>query len=217
MITNEQAEKILSYYKNDTQDLQQERKEFLEWLNLNCFDNISISKINEGKFNEIIITDNNLKYFEMWKFKDEEPIKSLYENLFLFNPNNNTRTKINSETCLEIDKLEYKESFNLICEVCASLIRNKIHFAVFYAYGQRSPHIRIYDFDELCDLEPQQRIKAQIEFWKQHVPFGMFQYIDTGIFVDEHPLQLEYAIHWKYGTPFDLLFEYNPQEEKCKD
>jgi len=124
----------------------------------------------------------------------------------------NTRTKLNSETCLEIDKLPFDKSIAVILEVVLSLMRNNIHFAVFYADGQRSPHIRIYDFDEMNELNTQQRIKAQILFWRQHVPFGCFQYVDTGIFIDEHELQLEFSPHWKYGTIFDLLSEFIPGE-----
>ena len=125
----------------------------------------------------------------------------------------NTRTKVNSESCCETDKLPFDKAVNLISEVMMSLIRGKYHFSIFYAEGQRSPHIRIYDFFELEELNPQQRIKEQINFWRKHIPFGCFQYVDTGMFVDDRPLQLEFALHWKYKTPFNLLFEWIPEPQ----
>lgn len=126
----------------------------------------------------------------------------------------NTRTKIKSETSLEIDKLPFNKAVELICKTCLKLIKENYHFTVFLAKGARSPWIKIYDLDELKDLTPQQRIAAQIAFWRKFVPFGMFQYIDIGMFVDEHYQPLEFAPHWKYHTPFDLLFEWMP---KCKN
>ncbi len=158
----------------------------------------------------------NFEVWEMWN-SEPEPLKTKSEKYQFFNPKFNTRTKINSETCFEIDKLEFEKAINIMCEVILSLIRSNFHFAVFFAEGQRSPHIRVYDLEELNDLDPKQRIKAQIEFWRRHVPFGLFQYGDSGMFVDNHPLQMEFAPHWKYKTIFDLLFERLPkEEEKCK-
>jgi len=122
----------------------------------------------------------------------------------------NTRTKLLSETICEIDKLPLEKAVAIISETCLSLARNNIHFVVFYAEGGRSPYLIIYDFEQLEQLTPFQRIKAQIKFWRKHIPFGLFQYIDTGMFADEHLRPLEFAIHWKHGTPFELLFEYNP-------
>ena len=67
------------------------------------------------------------------------------------------------------------------------------------------------------ELTPFQRIKAQIKFWRQHVPFGCFQYVDTGLFDDEHFHLIPFSIHWKHGTPFDLLFEYLPYNPKTPE
>ena len=187
-------EKRKDYTSLDIIELQNKRNKFLNWLSMNYF-------------------LDDLRVFEMYMI-DNDIVKTSYDKYQFFNPLHNTRTKINSETCLEIDKLDFDKTIALMCEIILSLMRDKIHFAVFYARHQRSPHIRIYDFEELNELNPQQRIKAQILFWRKHVPFGCFQYIDTGIFVDEHELQLEFSPHWKYGSIFDLLFEYVPEEIK---
>ncbi len=182
--------------KVDTEELRKKRHKFLNWL-----------------FNQ----DRTMRVLELYPTK-EEVIKSKSQiPQYLHEYGNcNTRLKTNNETCLDIDKLPYDKMMFLICETIASLQRKNIHFAVFYAQGQRSPHVRIYDFllhiglsnDEVLHLNPQQKIKLQISFWRCHVPFGLFQYVDTGIFMDGHTLQMEFASHWKYNTPFNLLFEY---------
>ncbi len=213
MMNNQQANQILEFRKKDTMEAERER--FVEWINNDTIGDEKHYKINEGKFSEILVYDNGLRFCEMWKI-DGEVIRGELEKYCFFDKTFNTRTKRNAETCLEIDKLDFEKSWNIICEVVLSLMRNDIHFAVFYAKGQRSPHIRIYDFEELELLNPKQRIKAQIEFWRRHVPFGCFQYIDSGMFVDKHTLQLEFSIHWKYRTMFKLLFEYVPEVKDAK-
>lgn len=176
--------------KVDSADLRFKRDRFLNWLSSQYFD---------------------IRLLEMYENNDGEVIKSKIKTYNYFEPFMNTRLKIPSETILEIDKInDFKTCLNIFYEIWQSLIRNKIHFAVFYAEGQRSPHIRIYDFDELLELDSLQRVKAQILFWRQHVPFGCFRFVDTGVFQDEHPIQLEFSPHWRHRTPFDLLFEYSP-------
>ncbi len=182
---------------NDSKELQEKRLKFLSWL---------------------FAEDQRLRVLELYP-GEKEVIKSKgqipqYLKEFEYC---NTRTKINQETILEVDKLPFDKMMFLMCETIASLIRKNIHFVIFYAKGQRSPHIRIYDVAKLDDMNPRKRIQAQIIFWRKHVPFGMFHFVDTGIFVDDHTLQLEFAPHWKYNTPFNLLFEYPFSEvEKCK-
>jgi len=127
----------------------------------------------------------------------------------------NTRTKLLSETRAEIDTLPFEKSVDVICKICLELLKFDFHFAVFYAKGQRSPHIIIYDFYELESLKPHQREKAQLEFWRSLIPFQV-NYLDKSIWFDDHYVPLEFAPHWKYGTPFNLLFEYIPGGIKCK-
>ena len=221
-MNNQQATQILNFRKQDTKKLQKKKQEFLSNLNTCCLDYgqpelIQANKSKYSNFDKAINYNPKLKHFEMWDLGDEEPIKTHPEHCQFINLNANTRTKINSETCLEIDKLEFNKAVSVICETLMSLIRSNYNFFAWYAEGQRSVHVRIYDFEELENLNPQQRIKAQIEFWRRHIPFGCFQFVDTGIFVDEHPLQLEYSIHWKYHTPFNLLFEYIPEIKEIED
>lgn len=178
--------------KRDTKELQQKRMKFLSKL-------------------QTWTTELPFEIFEMYPTK-EGVIKSkkLYAQYLNECKFANTRKKLLSETCLEIDKIDFDKAFTIITEVCASLMRSKIHFVVFLAEGGRSPYIMIYDFEELINLTPFQRIKAQIQFWRKHVPFGTFQYVDTGMFADEHLRPLEFSIHWKHKTPFNIIIEYNP-------
>lgn len=179
--------------ENDSPGLQKRRMKFLTWL---------------------LIRNYDLKVLEMYEGQDDV-IKSklqipqyLHEIKFC-----NTRTQIKSEVCAECDKLDYEKAIGFICDICLELIKKSFHFAVFFAAGQRSPHIKIYDFDELEDLEPHQREKARGQFWRSIIPFRI-HLLDQSIWSDDHYLPLEFAPHWKHGTPFNLLFEYIPEEEK---
>jgi len=217
--------------QNDTPELQQQRKKFINFL-MREFHSPTKYKIFKNKYGGSIflVESSSVEFCEMYYKNNSEPIKGKWNYPDIrINRFWNTRKKLPSETICEIDKLPLDDSFKLFCEICLSLMRNKIHFVVFYAQGQRSPHIRIYDFYELEELTPLQRERAQLEFWRRIAPFLKDKFLDKSIFSDEHPVCLEFAPHWKYGTPFDLLFEYIPtttivsiaptpklQEEKCK-
>ena len=206
-MNNQQAQQISEFRKKDNQELQQKKKEFFDWINVNFCDYGEITKVTEGFIFPLICCNPKLKSFEMW-LCEKEHLKN-------YDGKPNTRTKVNSETCLETDKIpDLKKAFTFIEEVANSLIRNDYEFYIWFSKGQRSPHIRIYDFEELQELNPKQRIKAQVDFWRENVPFGLFHLVDTGMFVDEHPLQMEYAIHYKTGNPFNLLFHYKPEKER---
>ena len=127
----------------------------------------------------------------------------------------NTRTQMLTETRAEIDKLPYEKALKVLGEIIEQLKRLKVHFAVFYAEGGRSPHIIIYDLD-IGELSPYKRLRERARFWRAVSPF-FFHYLDHGLFDDEHLVPLEFSPHWKHGSVFDLVFEWIPEEEKCKD
>ena len=117
---------------NDSKELQTKRRDFLGWLmGWNFIKPIETIEMYPG---------------------EKEPLKSEWEIPQYLNKFHNTRKKIHSETLCETDKLQGDKMMFFICETIASLIRNDIHFVVFYAEGMRSPHIRIYDFEELSEL-----------------------------------------------------------------
>jgi len=158
----------------------------------------------------------SIKVFEMYP-TDSEVIKSKktipqYPDEYTYA---NTRLKTITETRAEIDKLDFDKAMKVINEICLSLVYNQYHFAVFYSKGQRSPHIIIYDLEELSLLNPFKREKAQVLFWRKICPFSI-QWLDHGVNADNHPVPMEFAPHWKTGNTFDLLFEYIP-EVKVKE
>jgi len=185
-----------STLSNDTLELQQKRKKFLDWLNIQEIQFPQVLEMYQGKDFTIYGKKQVPQYFKEYKFA-------------------NTRTQLKSELRAECDKLPFPNAIDLICNICLELIKNNYHFAIFYAEGQRSPHVIIYDFYELQNLSPFQRLKAKIHFWRSLIPFRM-QLLDLGILEDGHYVPLEFAIHWKYQTPFNLLFEYVPKELPLK-
>ncbi len=199
-----------------TEQIQKAR--IIKTLRNRCIEN-NLDKLQsrKEKFMDWLVTQNwnpNVEFLEMYKF-GKEIFKSKKETQY---PSKlvNTRTKILSETCAESDYLDYDKAMDLMIEIIQILMKRKIHFAVFYAEGQRSLHIRIYDFEELKELKPFQRFKAQEEFWKSIVPFN-FHNLDSTMWIDGHYYQLEFSCHWKYNTPFNLIMEWIPMEEKCKN
>ena len=229
-LTNQQIKQSLIIKKGreqstkyDNQLYQQKRTKFLDWLSIQYYSPIKFevvpSKYWYRQMN-IFITKAPVMVWEMYSFDNKQgsisskPRIPIYFKDFSWA---NTRLKLQSETRAEIDKLPFEKAMAIMREIISALIRKELHFCVFYAEGQRSCHIIIYDFEELIELTEFQRIKAQVKFWRSIVPFGCFQYIDASNFNDDHPVPLEFASHWKYGTIFNLLFEYLPQEEKCKD
>ncbi len=176
--------------QNDTKELQDKRQKFFNF----------ITQL------DLIIPE----VFEMYQ-TEEDVIKSkkIIPQYFSKSIFANTRTKTLSETRAEIDKVPFEKAIDIICEICSALIRKKIHFCVFYSKGQRSPHIIIYDILGLDKPTAFKRQSAKAKFWRRVIPFA-FHLLDHAIWADEHYVPLEFAPHWKYGTPFNLLFEYNP-------
>ena len=179
---------------NDTKELQQKREKFLGFFNVNNW-------------------NPPIQVFEMYPADVEggaiKGIKQIpqYLNEYKFA---NTRLKIKSETGTEIDHLSWKETLKVISHLCKRLIQFEFHFVIFCSEGSRSPHIRIYDLLELEDLNSYQRELAQQWFWKR-IAGNYYSELDKSILADNHPLQLEFAIHWRTGNPFVLIYEHIPQ------
>lgn len=171
----------------------------------------------EGK----ILYSDPIQTMELYEYINEEGKKEYFNTPLEFKQYDeesfwdNTRPKLPSETVFEIDKLEPTTAQGVIIEVSQALIRNNIHFAIFYAEGQRSPHIRIYDFLNLAEVKGYAHQEAQKEFWKSISP-QLWVYADQRVWSEEHTLQLEFSIHYKYETLFDLLYEHLPTPTKEK-
>ncbi len=177
----------------DTKELQEKRKKFLDFLNIQEIEFPKVLEMYQTKDFTIYGKKQIAQYFHEYQFA-------------------NTRNQLKSEIRAECDKLPFSNAIGLICDIVSSLMEKEIHFAVFYAEGQRSPHIIIYDFEELKKYSAFQRLKARAMFWRWIIPFRI-QLLDQAIWDDDHYVPLEFAPHWKYGTPFNLLFEYVPTQE----
>ena len=220
-MNNQNKALTIKKFRSEAQDSPELQKRRLKWIKkiYSLFTEMKPTKTkgsSSGIFQNWIENYNpKPDFLEIYPFEDDI-IKSKISDFQYPSKWINTRTKFKSETCAETDKLPFDNSIELMCDICLELIKKSIHFCMFYAEGQRSPHIRIYDFYEMEELKPHQREKAQAQFWRSIIPFRV-HILDQGIWADDHYLQLEFAPHWKYGTPFNLLFEYIPQEEKCKN
>lgn len=168
---------------------------------------------------KLLVWDSEIKFFEMYSYdnqdgnlhsKDTDP--QYLNNKFI-----NTRTKLKTETRLEIDKLPYEKAEEIIIKTAVNLQKEDYHFAIFKAEGGRSPHLIIYDLEQLEEMKPFKRTMAQLLFWQKYMPFGTANLMDKSILHDEHYVPLEFSNHWKHGTPFELILEYCPGGiEKCK-
>jgi len=190
-------EKREQYLQADTPELQSKRQKFLDWLYCQGDD-----------------TPYVLEMYPQNIYGKRTIPQYLHEFPFA-----NTRTQLKTELRAETDKLSPERAQSFMAEISLELLKKEIHFCVFYAEGQRSPHIIIYDFQELAELTPFQRMKARAKFWRWVIPFRM-HILDASLWDDSHYVPLEFAPHWKYGSPFDLLFEYLPKQkihEKIKN
>ena len=183
--------------QNDSPELQKKRSDFLGWLYCRSLVIPKVLEMYQGNEKTGTIYGNR-------------SIAQYLHEYYLAN----TRTQIPTETHAEIDKLPSKEAVEIICSICLSLINNGFSFYVFYAEGQRSPHIIIYDFAQLEKLNPYQRTKARAKFWRMIAPFQI-HLLDQSLWDDDHYVPLEYSPHWKYGTPFKLLFKYTLEEQNA--
>jgi hypothetical protein len=193
--------------------LTEKRKEFLEndiYLDkrIKFIDDLIIGKITDVELNEIETLE--MYYYNDGVIKNNIQSPPQFLKHFKFS---NTRKKLSTETRAEMDRLPFEKALKLTYEIIFKLIKLNFHFAVFCVEGGRSPHIIIYDFEELKYLSPYQREIAQREFWRSLIPFE-FQHLDRSIWQDDHYVPLEFAPHWKHKNPFTLCFENIPKEEE---
>ena len=175
----------------------------------------------KNKFRKLLLKldlENEVELFEMYLYKNEalkgRKTHWQYDKETRFA---NTRTKLKTETRAEIDKLPLEKALSVSWRIIKELIRRDYHFVVFYAEGGRSPHIILYDFEELKELDEYKREIAQREFWKSIAPFD-YHSLDQSIWQSDHYVPLEFAPHWKHGNVFDLCFEWIPKrDKKCKN
>jgi hypothetical protein len=129
-----------------------------------------------------------------------------------YNPKYNTRYILDNEICIEVEWKEnnlenQNKGITATTETCLNLINAGVKFSVWYSNEMKTPHIRIHEIKELGETkDPLKKKLIRQTFSKKFVPFVYHAQIDSSLF-SRHKIQLEYANHWKYGTPFEMLFE----------
>lgn len=132
-----------------------------------------------------------------------------------FNEFWNTRYLLPTELRIEFDTSNWTEMIKALYDTWSNLEDAGIHFAVFFAEGQRSPHIIIYDLLPENSLTELQRKKSRELFAKKVVPKRYWSIVDKKLF-GNHKVQLEFALHWKYNSMFLLIYESIPYNKKTK-
>lgn len=98
------------------------------------------------------------------------------------------------------DKYKNWENANL---TCINLLNSNYNFAIFYVDGGRSPHIHLYDIDELDNFPIEKRNEYRIKFLNKFCPKGSNP--DLGLCDEKHLCALEFVNHFKYNKPKRLL------------
>lgn len=119
--------------------------------------------------------------------------------------NINTREVQPTELIIEFD-CEQEKAFRFIADVYYKLIELGYNFFVWYAEGQRCPHIRIYDFlDDNLTIE-QQEFQRKV-FVANLCSEESLPFLDKSLLITGKTCQLEFAKHWRYDTMFKRVLE----------
>lgn len=203
-------------YENKT--FIERRQEFINWIQKIAEYSIIPVKSNSTYKNSNYNSVCNVKFYEL---KDGELSEPKEIDPYNFDKNVNTRDQLISELTLEFDIGTQQERNLAIQQTILNLQKLNIHFAVFEAEGQRSPHIRIYDlfkvYDEkgsLLELEWDTKERMALIFARKVVPFEYFHLLDKSI-LGQHTIQLEFAKHHRTGKMFKLIYEYVPEVKEC--
>ena len=108
-----------------------------------------------------------------------------------------------NEIRIEFDSDNYEENWVNVNLTAIKLTEMNISFAIYYVEGGRSPHIHIYDLDELETLEYDDRTKYREKFLNSVCPKDSNP--DKALCDEKHLCALEFANHFKYNKPKRLL------------
>jgi len=113
------------------------------------------------------------------------------------------RAGMPNEIRIEFDGNDHQENFKNSNLTAVKLYDLGYSFAVFHVEGGRSPHIHIYDLDELNQLTEQQRTEYRSKFLKKICPKNSNP--DISLCDEKHLCALEFVNHFKYNKPKKLL------------
>lgn len=113
------------------------------------------------------------------------------------------RAGMPNEIRIEFDSENKEKNWESVNFTAINLYRLGYSFAIFYVEGGRSPHIHIYDLDELELLSYEQRTEYRTKFLNKICPKGNDP--DYGLCDEKHLCALEFVNHFKYNKPKELL------------
>ncbi len=111
-----------------------------------------------------------------------------------------------NEIRIEFDSEDYDNNWQNINITSIKLNDIGYSFAIYYVEGGRSPHIHIYDLDELENLSQDQRNLYRRKFLLQVCPNNSNP--DMELCDEKHLCALEFANHFKYNKPKQLLYYF---------
>ena len=201
---------LLNGHEYESISFLDKRKFFLNSLLKNCDYQVTWSE-NKSKY--VPYGTKNVSYvpeFQLYTLDGDSLSEPEFFDGFNFNPNWNTRDILLDEAVIEI---EHKTDLNLnwlgTMETIWNLQKEKIHFAVFYAEGMRSPHIHIYGlFKDVQDWAEKEM--AMAVFCRKIIPFEFFHLADRNLW-GQHTIALEFSKHYRTGNMLKLLYEYVPE------
>lgn len=108
-----------------------------------------------------------------------------------------------NEIRIEFDSKDLDKNWEDINFTAIKLNEEGYSFAIFSVDGGRSPHLHIYDLDELETLSYDQRTTYRNKFLTKICPKGSEP--DKGLSDEKHLCALEFANHFKHKNPKKLL------------
>jgi hypothetical protein len=152
------------------------------------------------------IRDYILEYFPQTMWWDGFQKHQLWNKELSFKH----RAGLPNEIRIEFDS-DDKDKNWLNCNLTSiNLYSEGYSFAIFYVEGGRSPHIHIYDLDELEQLPIEKRNKYRELFLNKICPKDSNP--DYGLCDEKHLCALEFANHFKYGKPKQLLSTFGKSQ-----
>lgn len=125
---------------------------------------------------------------------------------WIIDKNYKHRQGMPNEIRIEFDSKNNELNWKNCNQTIINLISNNYSFAVYYVEGGRSPHIHIYNLDELESLSYEQRTKFRKLFLLKYCPNKSNP--DMKLCDEKHLLALEFVNHFKYNKPKQLLYYF---------
>lgn len=115
-----------------------------------------------------------------------------------------------NEIVFDFDDRE--NGFNAINFTGINLCLAGYNFEVYFAEGQKAPHLHIKNIIGLEELNEIQLKKYKKLFILKYSPKEYLQFLDINL-IGNHRIVKENTIHYKYGTIKKLLYSFNPDKK----